>query len=182
MKILLWILAAIAVVVITLLITAIFIKKDYTVKRDIIINAPKHIVFDYIRFLKNQDYYNKWVMTDPNMKKSFTGTDGTVGFVYGWNGNKEAGEGELILMGITEGERVDQEIRFVRPMEAIAQANLVTTSIGENQTKVEWLMSSEMKYPFNAALLVMDMDKILGKDLQISLGYLKDILENKANL
>lgn len=33
-------------------------------------------------------------MLDPNMEKEFKGTDGTVGFIYGWNGNKEGGEGE----------------------------------------------------------------------------------------
>ena len=33
-------------------------------------------------------------MADPNMKKSYSDIDGTVGFIYAWDGNKEAGKGE----------------------------------------------------------------------------------------
>ena len=63
-------------------------------EREITIKKPRHEVFDYIKIPKNQENYNKWVMMDPNLKKDFRGTDGTVGFVFAWHGNKQAGEGE----------------------------------------------------------------------------------------
>ena len=88
------ILLGIAGILVLLLIIAVFMRKEYSVHREIVINVPTEKVFNYIKQLKNQDYYNKWVMVDPAKKSEFKGNDGTVGFIYGWNGNKDVGEGE----------------------------------------------------------------------------------------
>lgn len=84
------ILLVIAGIIVLILIVGLFMRKKYNIERDIIINAPLQKVFDYVKQLKNQDNFNKWVMVDPDMKRVFKGTDGTVGFIYGWNGNKKA--------------------------------------------------------------------------------------------
>lgn len=158
---------------------ALFTKKDYSIERSIIINQPVNVVFDYLKHIKNQDEYSKWVQTDPNMKKEYRGTDGTVGFVYAWNGNKQAGEGEQEIKGIEENKRLDLEVRFVRPFAAIAKTPFITEAVGANETRVTWGMSSAMNYPMNIMLLFMNMENLLGKDLEISLQQLKDKLENK---
>lgn len=171
------ILIIIVALLVLLLLIPLFSKKGYSIQREIVINRPKQQVFNYIKFLKNQDNFSKWVMTDPNMKKDFKGTDGTVGFVYAWDGNKKAGKGEQEIMRIAEGDRLDIEVRFIKPFEGIAQTPFSTVAVAENQTKVIWGMSSAMKYPMNIVLLFMDMEKMLGKDLEISLSNLKNILE-----
>ncbi len=89
MNILIKILIVIGALVALLLIAALFIKKEYNIVREITITKPKTEVFSYIKHLKNQDNYSKWVRMDPNMKKDFRGTDGTVGFIYAWDGNKK---------------------------------------------------------------------------------------------
>src|SRR3954468_5884773 len=122
----------IASIIILILIAAAFGKKSYSVHRNIIINRPVSEVFAYIKHLKNQDYYNKWVMMDPAMKKEFKGVDGTVGFVYAWNGNKRAGAGEQEIKSIKENERVDMEIRFIRPIAAVSTSPFITTAIANN--------------------------------------------------
>lgn len=177
MNILITILLVIAALVALVLILGLFAKKECTIIREIAIHKPKKQVFDYIKLLKNQDYYSKWVMTDPNMKKEFRGTDGTLGFVYAWNGNKHAGEGEQEITKIEEGELVNTEIRFVRPFKSVAHATLTTSSISDDQTLVKWIVNSGMNYPMNAMMLFMNMDKMMGKDMEISLGNLKKILE-----
>jgi hypothetical protein len=134
-------------------------------------------VFNYIKYLKNQAQFSKWVMMDPNLKQEFRGTDGTVGFVAAWEGNKRAGKGEQEIRKITEGERLDVEVRFIKPFEGIANTPFTTESVAAGQTKVKWGMSSRMKYPMNIMLLFMNFDKTLGNDIQISLGNLKRILE-----
>src|SRR5688572_26346634 len=98
MKILKTIGIALAVIIAAFLLVAVFVKKDYAVEREITINKPKQQVFDYIKYLKNQDNYSKWNMMDPGMTKSYRGTDGTVGFVAAWDSQKEdvgAGEQEI---------------------------------------------------------------------------------------
>jgi hypothetical protein len=155
---------------------ALFIKKEYKIEREISINKSRQEVFDYVKLIKNQDYYSKWVMTDPQMKKDFRGTDGTVGFVYAWDSeNKDAGKGEQEITKVVEGTQLDCEIRFERPMEAVATTHMFTDSIATNQTKVLWAMEGKSPYPFN--LMNLFMDGILGKDMETSLTTLKSNIE-----
>lgn len=178
MNILLTILVIIVTLVGLLLIIALFVKKEYIIEREIIINKSKQEVFNYVKFLKNQDNYSKWVMTDPGMKKNFRGTDGTVGFVYAWDSdNKNAGKGEQEIKGITEGEKIDVEVRFFRPFESVAKTPIKTETVSVNQTRVKWGMEGRSKYPLN--LMNLFILGILGKDLETSLSTLKGILERK---
>ena len=170
----------IAALVALILLVALFSKKGYAIQREITINRPVQAVFDYLKHIKNQDYFSKWVMMDPNLKKSFRGTDGTVGFVYAWEGNKKAGKGEQEIKGIKEGERLDLEVRFEKPFEGIAQTPFTTVPANDHETKVTWSTSSTMKYPMNIMLLLMNMDKMLGKDMDESLLLLKNILEKEG--
>jgi hypothetical protein len=169
------ILSIISGIVGLLLIIALFMKKGYTTRRDIIIHAPGQKVFDYIKQIKNQDNFNKWIMVDPDMKKEFRGTDGTVGFIYSWNGNKKAGEGEQEIKAIAEGESIEMEIRFVRPFAGIARAEMITESLSDNQTKLSWSTANKMKYPLN--IMISVIVKMLEKDMGTSLATLKTILE-----
>jgi uncharacterized protein YndB with AHSA1/START domain len=178
MKILKIILIVIAILIVVILVVALFVKEEYSVEREVTINKPKQIVFDYIKLLKNQNNYSKWVMMDPNVKQEYKGTDGTVGFVSAWDSeNKNVGKGEQEITKITEGERIELEIRFIKPFEGKAVAYLTTEPISEMQTKVKWGFNSKMKYPMNILLLCMSMDKMVGNDLATGLTNLKSVLE-----
>lgn len=173
MKILKRIGLAILGIIALLLITAIFVKKDYSVEREISINKPRQQVFDYIRHVKNQDHYNKWSMADPNAKKEFRGEDGTVGFAYAWDGNDDVGKGEQKIVNIIDGQRIDLDIHFVKPFESDAKAWMTTE--GDAQTKVKWGMKGRNPYPLNLLNLLVPYH--LGKDLDKSLSNLKNELE-----
>ncbi|MEO7174643.1 MAG: SRPBCC family protein [Saprospiraceae bacterium] len=173
-KILLVILAIIAIP----LIAALFMKKDYAVSREITINKPKAEVFEYIKYLKNQDNYSKWNQMDPAMKKTYTGTDGAVGFIAAWDSEmKEVGAGSQEIMKIAEGERMDMEIRFTKPFESTDLAFMSTEAVGEAQTKVVWGFSGRMDYPMNIMLTLMNMDEMIGADLSTGLTNLKTLME-----
>ncbi|WP_316820209.1 SRPBCC family protein [Pedobacter gandavensis] len=175
MKILKVILTGIVGLIVLALIVALFVKKEYAVEREIVINKPKQQVFDYIKFIKNQDNYSVWNRMYPNKKTSYKGTDGTVGFVYAWDDKESAGEQEITK--ITEGERMDMALRFKVPFEANDQAYMITEAVTDGQTKVKWGFSGSMKYPMNLMILCMNMEDMLGKDLQKGLEDLKVILE-----
>ncbi|MES2646417.1 MAG: SRPBCC family protein [Bacteroidota bacterium] len=178
MKILKMILLVIAIIIAIPLVLALFIKRDYSVQRDITINKSNTIVYDYVKYLKNQEQYSKWVMTDPAMRKQLSGTDGTVGFVYAWDSdNKQAGKGEQEITKLMEGKEVDTEVRFEKPMKGIASIKMFTEDIGNNQTKVSWGMTGKNNYPMN--FMNLFMGNMLGKDLDVSLNNLKTILERK---
>src|SRR5437870_2286365 len=59
------VLAILALIIAIPFVGALFIKREYSIKREIVIEQPVARVFDYIKHLKNQDHYSKWVMTDP---------------------------------------------------------------------------------------------------------------------
>ncbi len=178
MKILKKILIVIAIIIAIPLIIALFVEKNYAVEREITINKSKQEVFDYVKFLKNQDNFSKWATMDPNMKKTYRGTDGTVGFVSAWESDDEnVGVGEQEIKKIAEGERIDFELRFIKPFEATEPAFMSTESVTENQTKVKWGFSGHMNYPMNIMMLFMDFEKMIGDDLQTGLSNLKTVLE-----
>jgi uncharacterized membrane protein len=166
-----------SLIAIVLLIAA-FVKKDYAVERSITLNIPKQVVYDYVKYLKNQNTFSVWAKIDPNMKVEYRGTDGTVGFVSSWDSPvKEAGKGEQEIIKVEEGKRIDYEIRFLEPMKSTDHAYIVFNSVNDSITNVAWGFFGKMKYPMNAMLLFMDMDKMLGKDLDGGLHNLKAILE-----
>lgn len=175
------ILLIIAILLIIPLVTALFVPKDYTIEREILINKPKLEVFDYIRFLKNQDNFSVWAKMDPDMKKEYRGTDGEVGFVSAWESqNGEVGKGEQEIKKIKDSERIDFELRFLKPFTTTASAYMATEYIYENQTKVKWGFKGHLPYPFNLMLLFMNMDQIIGDDLETGLTNLKVLIEHET--
>lgn len=177
MKILKFLLIFIVTVIAIALIAALFIKKDYSIAREITINKPKQEVYDYIKYLKNQDNYSYWASLDSNMQKTYTGTDATVGFISAWKGNKDVGSGEQEIIKIEEGKRVDYALRFKEPMESNVNAYMSTDEAGATATKVKWALYGTSKFPMN--LMNPFMDGMMGKDLEAGLNNLKKLMESK---
>jgi len=162
-------------IVALLLVVALFVKKQHYARRDIIIDAPGQKEFEYLKLLKNQETFNQGSMEDTDRKKEFKGTDGTVGHVYSWSGNKDAGVGEKEIMNIDEGKSLEMEIRFVKPMTTSARIILDTESISANETKASWSNAGTLKYPVN--IMIPMLEKHVVKDTDASLLALKNMLE-----
>lgn len=178
MKLLKNLLLAVGLFVAVLLLVALFLKKDYNVVREVIINKPVNEVFEFAKYLKNQDKYSKWETMDENSKKSYSGTDGTVGFIAGWESeNPDVGTGEQEITKIIENERLELELRFIKPFKSVSTAYMTTEMVGENATKVTWGFDGKMNYPMNLMLLFFNMEKMIGDDLQFGLDKMKGILE-----
>jgi hypothetical protein len=151
---------------------------DFAVEREVIINKSKDDVFQYVRYLRNHDNFSKWATMDPKMKKDYRGTDGTVGFVSAWESeNQDVGKGEQEIKKITEGERIDVEIRMRSPFQSTDPAYMTTESVGDNQTRVKSGYLGKMNYPTN--LLCPFIAEKIGKDMQAGLTNLKTVLEKQ---
>jgi len=175
MNILITILLVLVGIIALLLIAAFFIKREHHVRREIIINAPLQKVFDFLKLLKNQDKFNKWAKEDPSRNWEDKGTDGTVGFIISWNGDRSVGEGEKEITNIIEGKRIETQIRFVRPMKTTADVIMETESLSDNQTKVSLINSGTLNYPMN--IFIPIAEKRFPKDMDASLSTLKELLE-----
>lgn len=177
MKMIIKIIVVLIAIVAVSLVIAMFSKNKYTLTREIIINRPSDAVFNYIRYLRNQPEYNKWLLLDPNTKISYKGEpDGSPGAILTFeSSNSKTGKGEFETKKITAGERVDFEIRFLA---FTANGYMDVKALSPNSTKLTWVYNSGMNWPVNFVLLFMDMDKIIGKDIAESLNNMKHRLES----
>ncbi len=170
MKIVKRILIGLAAFIALLLIVALFVPRTFRAGSEIVINRPKQEVFEYIRYVKNQDHFGKWQLMDPDMKKSYEGEDGTVGFVYKWD-SKVLDKGSQKITRIVEGKRVETELDF--GFGDPAQSYFTTEETGASKTKVTWGITGKSPYPFNLMQLFFNMDK----DFEEGLSNLKKELE-----
>lgn len=161
------------------LVMAFFTKKDYAVKREIVINKPQKEVFDYVKYIRNMDNYGIWTDLDPNMKRSYLGFDGTEGYIAAWESdNERIGKGEHKITKITENESILYEMRFFRPYKTVKPVYIKTQAISENQTQVQWGFSGKLDFPENLRLLFEDFEEDIGDDIALSLQNLKNIMES----
>ena len=176
MNIVITILAVIAGLVVLFLLIAYFTPREFSVEKLISINKPKQQVFDYVKLLKNQEYYSVWVMKDPNIKLVYTGVDGTVGATSSWTSDdKNVGIGEQEIKEIVNGEKMLVEIRFKKPFEATNYATTTLTANGDNQATVSLRFYGKSKFPMNFSNIFVP--KLVGKDMDKNLHNLKANLE-----
>lgn len=151
---------------------------EIRVERETIIDRPSSDVFAYVKLLRNQNEWGPWFKKEPTMYQEFRGIDGTPGFVVYWKGEgNETGEGEQEITRIVEGERIETELRFKQPFDSRADVHFISESIDPTKTRVKWGIASSMPRPMNLIMLVIDMDKEIGKDFDEGLSALKSILE-----
>ncbi len=174
MTTLLYILAGIVGLIVIL---ALIAPKSYDVSRTTEIAKPKDEVFTYLRSLKKMDEWSPWAKKDPEMLKKFTGTDGEVGSVSYWNGNKDVGEGEQEIKKIIDGKRIEAELRFLKPWKSTSDCYFDVAETGNGKTKVTWGFSGKNKFPMSIFSLFVSMDKMVGKDFEEGMRNLKSIME-----
>jgi hypothetical protein len=176
MFILLYILAGLILLIIFLGLIA---PKHFSVSRSVVVSKPLAETFGFLKSVKNQDHWSPWKKKDPNMQQSYEGTDGEVGFVARWEGNKDVGMGEQEILEIVENEKVISKLRFLKPWKSESDAYLSTEAVSDTETKVTWGFSGKNKFPFSIFMLFMNMDKAVGKDFEEGLADLKAYLEKQ---
>ncbi|UKJ08541.1 SRPBCC family protein [Solitalea lacus] len=161
------------------LVIAMFSRKNYTLKRETVVNRPRQEVFDFIKLNKNQKKYSKWLNFDPATKIEFKGAhDGTPGSILCFESrDQKTGKGEWEIKKVVDGSRVDFELRFLAPFVFTANGYFELQTVSSNQTNVKWVYNSGMNWPMNFMLLFLDMEKLVGKDLGESLNNIKTTLE-----
>lgn len=164
-------------IVALIIILALVAPRKYEVKRSITINKSLPEVFNYIKHIKNQNNWSPWKQKDPKMKQEFIGTDGELGFISKWEGNKEVGTGEQEIINIEENKRLDSELRFFKPWKSTSIGFFTVENVGDNETKVVWGFKGINPIPFNIFMLFFNFEKAVGKDFEDGLLQLKQVLE-----
>lgn len=176
MKLVLRSLIALAVLIAIPFFIALFMPRDFTITREVLIQRPQAEVFDYIRLLKNQEKFSVWAQLPGEREVTFHGTDGTLGAVIAWKSDDpNIGVGEQEITGIKPGERIDYLIRFSKPFKSTDSAYMQTEYVSENETQVTSVYLGTMNYPSN--LFSIFVQEMIGDQMQISLDNLKQVQE-----
>lgn len=177
MYIIYYLLIVIVGIIFSLLIIALFMNNHHYVKREIIINKPQKKVFDYLKLLKNQENFNEWAMTDPEKNIETVGEDGTIGYIYSWSGNRDAGQGSKKITNIIESTKIETEINFIKPFYVKVSVIFEIQSVSDLETKVSYINKGNLNYPIN--IIIPVVTKNFTKVMDRSLITLKNILEKE---
>jgi len=114
-----------------------------------------------------------WEKLDPNMQKTFDGPAAGVGQSYAWSG-----KGKMTIAESVPGQKVGIKLEFVKPMASTAMfaLNLAGTPAG---SFVTWSMAGNHNSIGKAFGMFMDMDNMLGSDIEKGLVLLKTVAEGK---
>ena len=176
LKILLIIIVILAAIVAVLHLAA---PKEFHVERAISIEAPLPLIHDQVKSLENRQEWSPWAELDPDMSNTFEGTDGEVGSVHKWEGNKNVGKGMQEITSITDN-RVESKLTFIEPFAGISHG-FIQLDQGKDNVDVTWGFDSENGFPFTIMTYFMDMDTEIGKDFERGLAYLKTHCEQLAD-
>ena len=147
----------------------------YSVERSITVNAPSHLVHGLVNDFHSWTSWSPWEDLDPELQRTYSGSDDGVGARYDWKGNRKAGQGSMVITGSTP-EGIDITIEFLKPIKTTNQTRFNITPSG-NGTQIRWVMTGEQKGVMALLGKVYSMDKMIGPDFEKGLSRLKAVAE-----
>lgn len=178
-NILLTILAIVVVLAVMLIVVVALRPADFRISRRATIAAPPAAIFPHVNNLSLWRAWSPWEEIDPNLQRTYEGPAAGQGAKYAWVGNSKVGQGRMTITESRPSELVRLLLEFVRPMQATNTTEFKLEPAG-SQTVVTWSMAGRNGFMANAFGLLMNMDKLIGKDFEKGLAKLKSIAEAKA--
>jgi uncharacterized protein YndB with AHSA1/START domain len=171
-------------IVIVVLIAALLIyaatKPDtFRIERSISIKAPPEKIFPLISDFHQWKAWSPWEKIDPASKRSYSGTDSGKGAVYGWQGNKDVGQGRMEIIESMPSSKVVLKLDFIKPFEAHNTVEFTLVTQGDSTTVTQAMYGPS---PFISKLmgLCFNMDKMVGEKYEEGLASLKGIAEKSV--
>jgi uncharacterized protein YndB with AHSA1/START domain len=171
----------IIIIAITLLIAAVLIyaatQPDmFRVERSLSIKASPEGIFPYINDLHQHALWSPWEKKDPAMKRAHSGAPSGVGAVYEWEGNREIGQGRMEIVESSPPSGVVMTMHFIKPFEARNTVEFTLNPTGDS-TLVTWAIHGPRPYMAKVVHLVIDVNKMIGKEFESGLSSLKMLAE-----
>jgi uncharacterized protein YndB with AHSA1/START domain len=172
------ILIGLAVLIVVLLVVIAMQPADFTVSRSATVNAPPATVFAQVNDFHKWGAWSPWAKMDPATKITYDGPPEGKGAKYAWVSEK-TGEGNMTIVESTPGERVLIDLIFIKPMAADNDADFTFKPEGSGTT-VTWTMTGKNGFAGKAFGLFMNMDKLIGGQVEEGLASIKSIAESEA--
>lgn len=176
MKMIRWVLAAIAVLGAVFVAGGMLLPSTTHVERSIVIQCSPAQVFDTLDSFGRFNAWSPWAEYDPQAKYTFEGPARGVGARMRWVGNRAVGSGSQEITASEPHRRIAVALDFDGSQ---AQASYVLAQEGPG-THVTWAFdSAHGMNPFKRWLGLV-FDRMIGADYEKGLAKLKAMLEQDA--
>ena len=179
MRVVLWILGALVAALGVLAAVIASRPDEFRIERSVSMAAPPDIVFGLVNDFHKWEGWSPWAKLDPGMQIQYDGPPSGVGAQYLWNGDKRVGEGRMAITQSKPNELVAVDLQFLKPFPAhnVATFTFAPDSAG---TRVSWAMSGHSTFMGKAIGLIMNMDKLVGRQFEQGLASLRTQAEGEA--
>lgn len=158
------------------LVAALLQPDTFGVRRAASIQAAPEKIYPLISDFSRWGAWSPYEKKDPAMKRSFSGPGAGKGAVYAWEGNKDVGAGRMEIAEAAAPSRVSLKLDFTRPFEAHNRVDFTLEPKG-GATQVTWALQGPMPFISKVICLFVDMDSMVGADMEAGLASLKAIAE-----
>jgi uncharacterized protein YndB with AHSA1/START domain len=148
----------------------------YTVQRSTTIAAPPARVYDLVTDFHSWTAWSPWEGLDPDLKRTYSGSESGAGAVYSWTGNRKAGEGQMKIIQATAPSTVRIDLQFVKPFKSRSETIFTIAPAGTG-THVTWTMTGQKTLATKIMGLFKSMDAMVGPDFEKGLARLKSRAE-----
>ncbi|WP_238443581.1 SRPBCC family protein [Salsipaludibacter albus] len=143
----------------------------YTVSRSARIDAPRAVVHDLLVDFHAWTRWSPWEDVDPEMERTYAGSDRGVGARYAWRGNRRAGAGSMEITRVTD-DLVGVDLLFTKPFKARNELEFRLDDADGTTTDVTWTMTGRRTLMTRVMGLVRSMDDLVGPDFERGLVQL----------
>lgn len=172
-----YILLALAAVIFVFALLASLQPSEFRVSRAAVINAPPEAVFPHVNDFHKWEDWSPWAKRDPNCEVAYDGPSSGEGARFAWKGNKEVGEGRMQIITSTPHERIAIKLEFFKPFKATNTAEFQFKP-EDDGTKVTWSMFGKNTFIGKAFSLIVNCDKMVGKDFEQGLANMRRVVES----
>lgn len=151
----------------------------YSVERSVMIETPPARVYAQVADFRNWVNWSPWEGLDPELKRTYSGATSGTGAVYGWSGNRKAGQGRMEIVDATEPSAVHIDLVFEKPWKARNDTRFSIEPAGSG-SRVTWSMTGRKTLMTRAMGIIKSMDKFLGPDFERGLAQLKATAERST--
>jgi len=149
---------------------------SYTVERSTRIDAPPTQVYEQIADFHNWAQWSPWEDIDPDLHRSYSGAASGAGAVYGWSGNRKAGQGRMKIIDAVKPSRIRIDLIFEKPWKA-RNDTVFTIAPEGSGARVTWSMTGRKTLMTKLMGIFKSMDDLVGPDFEKGLARLKATAE-----
>lgn len=181
MTIVFWIVFSLVIAALAILAVASGKPDTFKVERKTTIAAPPELIYPHVADLVAWQAWSPWAKKDPAARFEFIGPSSGVGAAFAWDGNKEVGKGRMEIVEASPSSRVRYRLDFEKPFRGtnyavfdVAQASTAGPAGG---TELTWTMTGDANMVTKVMDLLMNMDRMVGRDFEAGLAEIKRLSE-----